>query len=59
MMSLFTMFAGVGTAIGAGIGGLALIVYGYGALGIILGSMGIIAVIVFKFATVDPTTSEL
>jgi len=55
MMSLFTMFAGVGTAVGAGIGGLALIVYGYGVLGIILGSMGVIAAIVFKFATVDPT----
>jgi len=55
MMSLFTMFAGVGTAIGAGIGGFALIVYGYGALGISLGSMGVIAAIVFKFATVDPT----
>ncbi|MGP8070689.1 MAG: MFS transporter, partial [Candidatus Bathyarchaeia archaeon] len=58
MMSLFAMFAGVGTAIGAGIGGLALIVYGYGVLGIILGSMGVVAAIVFKFETVDPTRPQ-
>jgi len=56
MMSLFTMFAGVGTAIGAGIGGLALINYGYEALGITLGSMGLIAAVIFKFAAVDPSS---
>jgi predicted MFS family arabinose efflux permease len=55
MMSLFAAFAGVGAAIGAGIGGLTLILYDYERLGIILGSMGIIAAIIFKFVTVDPT----
>jgi MFS family permease len=55
MMSLFGAFAGVGAAIGAGIGGLALIFFDYERLGLILGSMGIIAAIAFKFLTVDPT----
>jgi predicted MFS family arabinose efflux permease len=55
MMSLFAAFAGVGAAIGAGIGGLALIFFDYERLGIVLGSMGIIAAIIFKFSTVDPT----
>jgi MFS family permease len=55
MMSLFAAFAGVGAAVGAGIGGLALIFFDYERLGIILGSMGIIAAIIFKSLTVDPT----
>jgi predicted MFS family arabinose efflux permease len=59
LMSLFAAFAGMGAAIGAGIGGLTLILYDYERLGIILGSMGIIAAIIFKFATVDPTRPAL
>ena len=55
MMSLFAAFAGAGGAIGGGIGGLTLILYDYERLGIILGSMGIVAAIIFKFVTVDPT----
>jgi DHA1 family inner membrane transport protein len=55
MMSLFAAFAGVGAAIGAGIGGLALILFDYERLGIILGSMGMIAAVVFRLFTVDPT----
>jgi predicted MFS family arabinose efflux permease len=59
MMSMFAAFAGVGAAIGAGIGGLTLILFEYERLGIILGSMGLIAAIIFKFLTVDPTRSTL
>jgi predicted MFS family arabinose efflux permease len=55
MMSLFAAFAGAGVAIGAGIGGLTLILFDYEWLGIILGSMGIVAAILFRFLTVDPT----
>jgi predicted MFS family arabinose efflux permease len=55
MMSLFAAFTGIGVAIGAGIGGLTLILYNYEVLGITLGSMGIIAAIIFKFVTIDPT----
>jgi DHA1 family bicyclomycin/chloramphenicol resistance-like MFS transporter len=55
MMSLFAAFSGIGVAIGAGIGGLTLIFFDYERLGIILGSMGIIAALIFRFFTVDPT----
>ena len=57
MMSLFGAFSGIGAAIGAGIGGLALILYNYEVLGMILGSMGIVAAVVFRFLTVDPTSN--
>jgi MFS family permease len=57
MMSLFAAFTGIGVVIGAGIGGLTLILYNYELLGIILGSMGIIAAIIFRFLTVDPTSN--
>jgi predicted MFS family arabinose efflux permease len=57
MMSLSYAFVGVGSTIGAAIGGLTLITYDYKELGIILGSMGIISAIIFQFITVDPTES--
>jgi predicted MFS family arabinose efflux permease len=56
MMSLFAAFSGIGAAIGAGVGGLTLILYNYEVLGMILGSMGIVAAVVFRFLTVDPTS---
>jgi len=57
MMSLFAAFTGIGAAIGAGIGGLTLILYNYEVLGMILGSMGIVAASVFGFLTIDPTSN--
>ncbi|NWG11216.1 MFS transporter [Candidatus Bathyarchaeota archaeon] len=53
MMSLSYAFVGIGSAIGAAMGGLTLIFYDYEELGIVLGSMGIIAAIIFQFLTVD------
>lgn len=55
LMSLSYAFVGVGSAIGAAIGGFTLIFYDYEELGIIMGSMGLIAAVVFRFITVDPT----
>jgi predicted MFS family arabinose efflux permease len=59
MMSLQYAFVSIGSTIGAAIGGLTLILYDYKELGIILGSMGIIAAIIFQFATTDPTESTV
>jgi predicted MFS family arabinose efflux permease len=58
-MSLQYAFVSIGSTIGAAIGGLTLILYDYKELGIILGSMGIIAAIIFQFATTDPTESTV
>ena len=55
MMSLSYAFIGIGSTLGAAVGGLTLILYDYKELGIILGSMGIVAAIIFQFATTDPT----
>lgn len=59
MMSLSYAFVGIGSAIGAAIGGFTLIFYDYEELGIVLGSMGIIAAIIFQFLTVDRETQGL
>jgi predicted MFS family arabinose efflux permease len=57
MMSLFSAIRSLGAALGAGIGGLMLLLYDYGFLGISLGAMSIIAAIIFYFYTTDPTKS--
>jgi DHA1 family inner membrane transport protein len=54
MMSLSVAFSGVGSTLGAGLGGYLLLVSPWGALGIVFGLMGIIgAIIIHHFAT-DP-----
>ncbi len=54
MMSLSYAFVGLGSALGGAIGGFTLIFYNYQMLGIIMGSMGILAAVIFQLATVDP-----
>jgi DHA1 family inner membrane transport protein len=54
MMSLFSAADNLGMAFGSGIGGYTLFLYGYGALGISLGAMGIISALLFHFLTRDP-----
>lgn len=56
MMSANTAAYSLGSAFGTGLGGLILIFYGYGGFGISVGTMGIIAAVVFYLLTVDPTT---
>ncbi len=55
MMSANTAAYSLGSAFGTGLGGLVVIYYGYGGLGITIGTMGIIAAAVFHVLTVDPT----
>ena len=55
MMSIITAAMNIGEAIGAGIGGLALLLYGYNVLGISLGTFGIAAAMIYQLLTIDPT----
>jgi predicted MFS family arabinose efflux permease len=58
MMSISSAATSLGAAVGAAVGGMALIWYDYGILGAILGGMGIIAAIVFYLVTKDPTCEK-
>ena len=55
MMSLFSAVYSLGSALGAGVGGLVLLLYDYGFVGISLGAIGIASAIVFYLLTIDPT----
>jgi len=54
MMSLSSAATSLGSAVGAAVGGMALIWYDYEALGSILGVMGIVSAVIFYFLTTDP-----
>lgn len=54
MMSIDSAAANSGSALGAAVGGLALLSFGYEGLGLVLGMMGIIAAIVYYLLTTDP-----
>jgi len=58
MMSLSYAFVGVGSSLGAAIGGFMLIFYSYEELGLVLGSMGIIAALIYQLLTVDLEEQE-
>jgi predicted MFS family arabinose efflux permease len=58
MMSLGSAATSLGSAVGAAVGGMALIWYDYEALGSILGGLGIISAVVFYFVTIDPTREK-
>jgi len=58
MMSISSAATSLGTAVGAAVGGMALIWYDYDVLGAILGGMGIIAAMVFYLVTKDPTCEK-
>lgn len=58
MMSMSQAAASLGGAVGAAVGGFALDWYGYDVLGALLGGMGIVAAVVFLFATREPAREK-
>ena len=58
MMSANHATLAMSDAIGSGIGGLALLMSGYGAMAATLGAMGIAAAIIFQLLAKDPTKTE-
>ncbi len=55
MMSLTSATGSIGSAFGAGLGGFVILQYGYEALGISLGFIGVTATFVYYFLVSDPT----
>jgi predicted MFS family arabinose efflux permease len=55
MMSVDSAFVNLGYALGAAVGGMALLRFGYGGLGAALGLFGIVAATVFYLFAKDPT----
>jgi len=55
MMSIYSAADNMGTAFGAGLGGLVLLLYNYELVGISLGAIGIAAAIIFYILVTDPT----
>jgi DHA1 family inner membrane transport protein len=58
MMSMDSASVNLGSALGAAVGGLALIRFGYEGLGSILGVLSIAAAFVFYFLATDPTRQK-
>lgn len=54
MMSMSSAAISTGAAVGSGLGGLVLLSFDYRVLGFTLGSMGIVAALVFYLFTLDP-----
>jgi len=59
MMSVSTAADSGGAALGAGVGGLALLLFGYEGMAISLGVMGIASAIVFQLLAIDPTRTGM
>lgn len=59
MMSVSTASDLGGAALGAGVGGLALLLFGYEGMAISLGVMGIASAIVFQLLAIDPTRTGM
>ncbi len=55
MMSISSASVSMGSALGSGLGGLALLMYGYQAVGPSLGLLGLASAIVVYLIAVDPT----
>lgn len=55
MMSLNAAFYSLGGALGSGLGGLALLLYDWGFVGLSLGVIGLAAAVIVQLIVVDPT----
>ncbi len=58
MMSISSAASSLGSTLGAGIGGMTLLAWDYGGLGLTLGSFGIVAAVVYLFFVIDPTKKK-
>ena len=58
IMSLNSAAWSAGIALGAGIGGLALIWWDYAGVGLVLGSMSLAATLIYYFLVVDPANTK-
>jgi len=58
MMSISSAATNLGSSLGAGVGGLALLLFGYDGMAISLGSMGVAAAIVFQLLATDPAKAD-
>ena len=59
MMSSNTAGYNLGSALGSALGGVMLVWWGWEAFGVVLGSLGIVASLVYHLLTLDPTVSSL
>ena len=55
MMSLNAAFYALGSALGSGVGGLVLLHYDWGSVGIVLGAIGLVAAMIIQLMAVDTT----
>jgi predicted MFS family arabinose efflux permease len=58
MMSIHTAMQSIGSALGAGIGGLALVLYDYELVGISLGVLAVIGAIIIRGFAIDPISDK-
>jgi len=58
MMSVNAAASNMGSTLGAGVGGLALLMFDYEGMALSLGVMSIAAAIVFQLLAIDPTRTE-
>jgi len=58
MMSVSSTASNLGSALGAGVGGLTLLLFDYEGMAISLGVMGVAGAVIFRLLATDPTRTE-
>ena len=59
MMSINSASVSMGSALGSGLGGLAILIFGYQGVGPTLGFLGIASAIIIRLVAVDPTQVQI